>query len=274
VGYILVFKPFPQAEKKVVELTTLNNVDRLDNGDETLKKRLEKWLTWSSATIHHTSTSRNASGEKGARGCKEASCWCPSISWGWRYLIQPFSLHFVTYTARWRWRRWFRRVEVVDVREYDTLHIWNIELDILNKKDNQTYGQRLHNCLKVMMLHWSAAFPSRKKWLISTASLEEPLRAGRSTGWAWTEGDGVEFAVATLERMGGVFLWSTKVKSNSLPDSGTLAIAAWWRRRQLRDWEGAREWGEPWGWDWDWEGAACWGSGVRRGGIVGIMRKG
>jgi len=45
VGYILVFKPFPQAEKKVAELTTLNNVDRLDNGDETLKERLEKWLT-------------------------------------------------------------------------------------------------------------------------------------------------------------------------------------------------------------------------------------
>jgi len=134
VGYILVFKPFPQAEKKVVELTTLNNVDRLDNGDETLKKRLEKWLTWSSATIHHTSTSRNASGEKGAQGCKEASCWRPSISWGWRYLIQPFSLHFAMYTARWRWHRWFRRVEVVDVREYNTLHVWNIELDILNKK--------------------------------------------------------------------------------------------------------------------------------------------
>jgi len=45
VGYILVFKHFPQAEKKVVELGTLNNVDRLDNGDETLKERLEKWLT-------------------------------------------------------------------------------------------------------------------------------------------------------------------------------------------------------------------------------------
>jgi len=45
VGYILVFKPFPQAEKKVAELATLNNIDRLDNRDETLKKRLEKWLT-------------------------------------------------------------------------------------------------------------------------------------------------------------------------------------------------------------------------------------
>jgi len=45
VGYILVFKPFLQAEKKVAELVTLNNIDRLDNGDETLKERLEKWLT-------------------------------------------------------------------------------------------------------------------------------------------------------------------------------------------------------------------------------------
>jgi len=34
VDYILVFKPFLQAEKKVAELATLNNVDRLDNGDE------------------------------------------------------------------------------------------------------------------------------------------------------------------------------------------------------------------------------------------------
>jgi len=260
---------------------TLNNVDRLDNGDETLKERLEKWLTWSSATIHRTSTSRNASGEKGARGCKEASCWRPSISWGWRYLIQPFSLHFAMYTARWRQHRWFRRVEVVDMREYDTLRVWNIELDILNKKDNQTYGQRLHNCLKVIMPCWSAAFPSRKKWSISTASLEEPLCAGRSTGWAWTEGDGVEFAVVTLEQMGevsscstGVFSWSTEVKSNSSPDSGTLAIAAWWWRQWLRDLEGEREREEPRGWGWDWEGAACWGSGVRQGGIVGIMRKG
>jgi hypothetical protein len=40
VGYILVFKPFPQAEKKVAELATLDDVDRLDDGDETLKERL------------------------------------------------------------------------------------------------------------------------------------------------------------------------------------------------------------------------------------------
>jgi len=37
----LVFKPFSQAEKKVAELMTLDHIlDRLDNGDETLKKRL------------------------------------------------------------------------------------------------------------------------------------------------------------------------------------------------------------------------------------------
>ena len=40
VRYILVFKPFLQAEKKVVELVTLDNIDRLDNWDETLKERL------------------------------------------------------------------------------------------------------------------------------------------------------------------------------------------------------------------------------------------
>ena len=38
--YILVFKPFLQAEKKVAELATLDDIDRLDNGNETLKKRL------------------------------------------------------------------------------------------------------------------------------------------------------------------------------------------------------------------------------------------
>ena len=52
------------------------------------------------------------------------------------------------------------------------------------------------------------------------------LRAGRSTDWAWTEGDGEEFAVATLERTVEVSLCSTEVKSNSLPDSGTSAMAA------------------------------------------------
>jgi len=40
VRYILVFKPFLQAEKKVAELMTLDDVDRLDNGNETLKERL------------------------------------------------------------------------------------------------------------------------------------------------------------------------------------------------------------------------------------------
>ena len=69
-------------------------------------------------------------------------------------------------------------------------------------------------------------FPSRKKWLISTASLEVPSCAGRSTGWAWTKGGGVEFAVATLEQTVELSSCSTEEKLNSLPDSGTLVIAA------------------------------------------------
>lgn len=142
----------------------------------------------------------------------------------------------------------------------------------INKKDNQTYKQRLHSCLKVMVPCWSAAFPSRKKWLISTASLEEPLHARRLTGWAWMEDDGVDFAVAALEQTAEVSSHSTEVKSNSSPDSGTSVIAAWWRR--LWDWEGTWEREEPWGCGWDCKDAACWGSGVRRGGIVKIEGRG
>ena len=61
------------------------------------------------------------------------------------------------------------------------------------------------------------------KWLIFTASLEAPLHAGRSTGCAWTKGDGVEFAVATLEQTVELSSCSTEEKSNSLPDSGTCS---------------------------------------------------
>jgi len=44
VGYILVFKPIPHEEKKVAELATLDDIDRLDDRDETLKERLGSGL--------------------------------------------------------------------------------------------------------------------------------------------------------------------------------------------------------------------------------------
>jgi len=56
VRYILVFKPFPQAEKKVAELMTLDDVDRLDNGDETLKESVRATPKPASSMAHSTVT--------------------------------------------------------------------------------------------------------------------------------------------------------------------------------------------------------------------------
>jgi len=130
VRYILVFKPFPQAEKKVAELATLNNVDRLDNRIETLKERL------GSVLLDHLLQSiaqapREMHQGKRDTGLQGASCWHQSISWGIQYPA------YLKYWAR---------------------HI--------NKKDNQTHGQRLHSCLKVMMPHWSAVLGQPLNYLL------------------------------------------------------------------------------------------------------------